>query len=307
MTTIIQNQVIVKNNGIKIWTESFGHLNHQPIVLIMGSGCQGILWPTNFCQSLASQGYFVIRYDHRDTGLSTSVDYDANPYSLLDMAADITHILDDYQLETAHMVGMSMGGAIAMIFAAHFPLRVKSLTLLATSTDFRPTYDAMQGNSVNHTLPAPTQKMMDAFKQFQMLPSLTLEDKIESFISMAKITSGDIVIDEALCREIALLNFERMKNPESPNNHHRAIIASFDEHATSSEKIVSPTHVIHGDADPILPVEHGKAVHAAIANSTIDIMSGVGHTLFSDELLSQLVFKIAESHRRSVEKSGVVS
>ncbi len=192
------------------------------------------------------------------------------------MAVDITHILDHYHLANAHMVGMSMGGAIAMILAANHPERVKSLTLLATSTDFRPTYDAMQGNQVNHDLPGPTPSLLAAFQQFQKMPSQTLEDKIESFISMAKITRGDIAIDEALCREIASLNFERMKNPESPNNHHRAIIASFDDHTASTKKIISPTRVIHGDADPIFPVEHGKAVHAAIANSTVDILPGFG-------------------------------
>lgn len=119
-TPIIQKETMAYANGLELWAESFGDIKQPPLILIMGAGGQEILWPTEFCQTLAGQGYFVVRYDHRETGFSSSINFDANPYTLLDMATDVVHILDHYQLAYAHIVGVSMGGAIAMILGAHY-------------------------------------------------------------------------------------------------------------------------------------------------------------------------------------------
>lgn len=291
---IPQKESITYANNLELWTESFGKPEDSPILLIMGSGGQGILWPTEFCQALAEQGYFVIRYDHRDTGFSSSVNYDINPYTLLDLATDGVHILDHYQLERAHIVGVSMGGAVAMILAAHYPERVRSLALLATSVDFRPAY-LMQGIEGDYALPTPLPKVIEGAKKFQTLPSMSLEEKIQIFIETAKLCSGSIALDEELCREIAILNIQRMKNPESPGNHHKAIMASHDYHAAAPSKITAPTHIVHGDEDPILPVEHGKAIQAAIANSTLCIIPGLGHNFLCRELLTPMVSQIAST------------
>jgi len=298
---IIQKETMIHANGLELWTESFGNSEDSPIILIMGSGGQGILWPTEFCRALAGQGYFVIRYDHRDTGLSSSIDFDANPYTLLDMATDVVHILDNYKLEHAHIVGVSMGGAVAMILSAHYPKRVRSLTLLATSVDFRPAFDAMQGIAANHSLPTPSPIVIEAAKKFHAMSSLTLEEKIQFFIDTAKLNSGSIPVDEEFCREMAILNFERMKNPESPNNHYRAIMASYDLHAAAPSKITAPTHVVHGDEDPIFPLEHGKAIHAAITKSTFCIIPGLGHNFSCKELLSPMVTNIVSTAKAADE------
>lgn len=305
MTThsdIFQKETLIRANKLELWAESFGNSEDSPIILIMGSGGQGILWPTEFCQTLAERGYFVIRYDHRDTGFSSSIDFDANPYTLLDMATDVIHILDHYKLEHAHIVGVSMGGAIAMILGAHYPNRVRSLTLLATSIDFRPAFDAMLGIPSNHSLPAPSQSVIEAAKKIQTISSLTLEEKIQFFIDTTKLNSGSMPVDEALCREMAILNFERMKNPESPNNHYRAIMASYDFHAAAPSKITAPTHIVHGDEDPIFPLEHGKAIHAAIAKSTFCIIPGLGHNFSSRELLSPMLTNIVSTAKAADER-----
>ncbi len=292
---IICKETMIYASGLELWTESFGNRDNSPILLIMGAGGQGILWLTAFCQTLAEQGYFVIRYDNRDTGFSSSIDFDANPYTLLDMATDAVHILDHYQLQQAHIVGVSMGGAVAMILGAHYPKRVRSLTLLATSVDFRPAFDAMQGIASNHTLPTPLPRVIEAAKKLQTMPSLSLEEKIQFFIETTKLNSGSIPVDETLCRGMAILNFERMKNPESPNNHFRAMMASFDFHAAAPSKITALTHIIHGDEDPIFPLEHGQAAHQAIANSTLCIIPGLGHNFSSKELFAPLVTNIVST------------
>ncbi len=294
-TTIPQIAKTIRVNDLELWAESFGNSSYPPLILIMGSGGQGILWPTVFCQNLAAEGFFVIRYDHRDTGFSSSIDFDANPYTLLDMASDVVHLLDHYALQQAHIVGVSMGGAIAMILAAHYPQQVRSLTLIATSTDFRPAFDALQGIEADHSLPLPSSAVIEAAKKFQEMSALSLEEKIQFFIDTAKLNSGSIPVDETLCRELAIENFERMRNPESPNNHYRAIMASYDFHAAAPSKITAHTHIVHGDEDPIFPLEHGKAVHAAIAHSTFRVIPGLGHNFSCAELFSPMIANIVST------------
>jgi pimeloyl-ACP methyl ester carboxylesterase len=131
------------------------------------------------------------------------------------------------------------------------------------------------------------------------MSSLSLEDKIQVFIDTAKSNSGSLPVDEALCREMAILNVERMQNTESPKNHYRAIIASHDLHAAAPSKITAHTHIVHGDEDPIFPLEHGMTTHAAISKSTISIIPGFGHHLSNKELLLSIATYIVSIVQKS--------
>src|SRR6187401_121002 len=95
-TVFAFEQKVIKANGLYFWTENFGRPKDPALILIMGSGGQGLLWPQKFCEELANKGYYVIRYDNRDTGLSSAIDYQKTPYTLVDMAKDVTLILDGY-------------------------------------------------------------------------------------------------------------------------------------------------------------------------------------------------------------------
>lgn len=124
--------------NISLWYETFGEKKNPPLLLIAGGLCQGILWPDEFCEALAKKGLYVIRYDHRDSGLSTCVDFTKAPYSLYDMAEDATQLLDYLKIEKAHACGISMGGVIAELMSAHFPERISTIALFSTSCDLRP-------------------------------------------------------------------------------------------------------------------------------------------------------------------------
>lgn len=275
----LTNQVlIIESDEITLWTESFGSPQNPPLILIMGSGGQGVLWPVEFCEQLAAKGYFVVRYDNRDTGLSTEFNYFTHPYNLLDMAKDVVRIQDAYQFKNSHIVGASMGGAIAMILAANFPERVKSLTLMITTIDMRPCMDAFQGLPIQHILPAPDQKLLAAVREFIHFMPKTEEDKIEFFIKSAEMNCGSIPPDKDLCRELAITTFKR-KHPDNALNHIQAIANSHPLLAAAPSCITVPTQIIHGAEDPLFPIPHGEAIHAAIENSSLHIMPGMGHSL----------------------------
>jgi pimeloyl-ACP methyl ester carboxylesterase len=119
----------VKANNIEIWYEEFGESTNPAVLLIMGAGCQGIMWNMELINGIINASYHVIRFDNRDTGLSTWIDdFNATPYSYEDMAADTIGLMDALNIEKAHIIGWSMGGMIAQLMAIHYPDRVLSLT-----------------------------------------------------------------------------------------------------------------------------------------------------------------------------------
>lgn len=101
---------VVVDKAISLYTESFGDPAHEPIILIMGAMSSAVWWPDEFCSQLAKMGRYVIRYDHRDTGKSTSYEPGQAPYSVEELADDVVRVIDGYGLEAAHLVGMSLGG-----------------------------------------------------------------------------------------------------------------------------------------------------------------------------------------------------
>lgn len=124
---------VVSANGVTIATEAFGDPSAPPVLLIMGAMASMLWWPDAFCRKLAARGRYVIRYDNRDTGLSTKYAPGNPPYSMDDMAGDAAAVLDAYGFASAHIVGMSLGGMIAQILALSAPGRVSSLTLISST------------------------------------------------------------------------------------------------------------------------------------------------------------------------------
>lgn len=123
---------VVTDNNISLYTESFGNPAQEPIILIMGAMSSAVWWPDDFCARLAAMDRYVIRYDHRDTGKSTSYEPGGAPYSVEELADDVVRVVDGYGLGAAHLVGMSLGGFLSQLVALKYPQRIKSLTLIAS-------------------------------------------------------------------------------------------------------------------------------------------------------------------------------
>jgi pimeloyl-ACP methyl ester carboxylesterase len=138
-SSIIRHESFAKvSDDITLWYETFGDSKNPPIVLLMGNATQGIFWPTDFCEQLASKDRYVIRFDYRDVGLSTHVNYDKHPYDFLDMTADIIGLLKFLNIKKAHLVGLSMGGVLAQVIAINHPDHVLSVTYTMSTSDYRP-------------------------------------------------------------------------------------------------------------------------------------------------------------------------
>lgn len=285
---IIFRQKVVLTDNKEFWTESFGDIGNPAIMLIMGSGGQGIFWPQLFCEQLANKGFFVIRYDHRDTGLSFSVNFDDQPYTLLDMAQDVIHILDDYQIKRATMIGASMGGVIATFLSSYFPERITNVVLAMTTPDLRASFDAYMGMPARSALSKPAQHILDMAKEM-VNPPTTWQEKIALFLKVAHLNNGSEAIDEEWLKQIALQNFVRMKNPEGSNNHYRACMLSHELHQKALTQVNSPTLILHGDADPIFPIDHAYALQEAIPHAELVVLEGLGHGLTNTKFFEPII------------------
>lgn len=269
-------------NGITIEYEDHGDKSAPPILLIMGLGAQLTLWPIELVDALVSRGFRVIRFDNRDIGLSTKFDAAGmpdmasimmsamigekpkTPYSLVDMAADAVGLLDALEIDRAHIVGASMGGMIAQLVAATYPDRTLSLTSIMSTT----------GN------PAVPQAKAEAMAVLTNRPTSTDAATLVEFTIKAAgiIGSPAYPADPERLRARALSDFQRSFSPMGAARQMAAIVANGDRRARLAG-VTAPTLVIHGDADPLVPVEGGKDTAENIKGAELLIIPGMGHDL----------------------------
>jgi pimeloyl-ACP methyl ester carboxylesterase len=270
-----------QTNDVEIAFETFGDHGASPLVLIMGLGYQMIFWDKELCVQLADRGYFVIRFDNRDAGLSTWLESAGipdipamtqlmakrktaqAPYSLHDMAKDVIGLLDTLEIESAHIVGRSMGGMIGQMLAIHYPERVRTLTSIMSSTS-------------DPSLPPPTQEVLSVLLEPE--PG-DREGFVEHTIRSWRLLNGTVFpVDEAQVREWAHESYGRGLNPNGAARHFAAILATGNrKEALKSIKV--PTLVIHGDSDPLVPIACGQDTAEAIPGARLLIIKGMGHTL----------------------------
>ena len=269
-------------NGIQIEYETFGKAGDPAILLIMGLGGQLLLWPEALCQALAQGGFYVIRYDNRDVGLSSKIDSAGKPdltrasmryllhlpiqagYGLEDMAADAIGLLDALNIRQAHVVGMSMGGMIAQILAAQHAQRLLSFTAIMTT-------------SGNPRLPQPSLSLR--LRLTQRPKRVDRESLIQhSMNTWRLIGSPGYPTDDATLRAMVERDHKRCLYPRGMARQTLAIMAAKSRLPLLKE-IHLPTLVIHGEADPLVPVAAGRELAKQIAGARLEIIPGMGHDL----------------------------
>lgn len=268
-------------NGINLWVESFGNPMNTPILLIIGAGAQCKLWPDDFCKKLADHGYFVMRYDHRDTGKSSRIDYQNSPYTIMDLTQDAVEVLDHFHIQSAHIVGFSMGGQIAQFIGAYFPEYAKTITLMGTSTSFKEGFNAFEGKLTSEGLSPPKAHYVKWATRVINIEELSPEEKIQDFLTSWKFLNGDkAAFDEEVYNQIAIETYSQSKL-DNYANHALAMQASYEEHKNAPSLIKAPTLIIHGNEDPVFGVDHAYALNKEIQESQLFIIDEMGHNLNS--------------------------
>jgi pimeloyl-ACP methyl ester carboxylesterase len=262
---------------VELAYETFGERENPPLVLVMGLATQMIGWPDDFCRGLADRGLFVVRFDNRDIGLSTHVDdrgapdimavlggdRSKVPYALADLADDTVGLLDALGIDSAHVVGASMGGMVAQLVAIGHPERVRSLTSIMSTTG-----DPAVGS--------PNEAAMGVLLA---PPAADREGAIRRAVDTYRVIgSPGFEFDEQALRERAALSYDRRYNPAGVARQLAAILAAPDRTADLGAVDV-PTLVIHGAEDALVNVSGGRATAAAIPGAELLVVEGMGHDL----------------------------
>jgi pimeloyl-ACP methyl ester carboxylesterase len=256
---------MVRTRGVELCSEAFGDPANPPILLVMGLGASMLWWEEEFCRMLADRGRLVIRYDHRDTGRSVTYPLGRPGYTSADLVADAVGVLDACQLPTAHIVGVSAGGAMAQLLTLDNPDRVRSLVLISTSPAL-PT---------RRRLPPPTEQfgrfMSTARVDWRDTDSVT--DYLVGYSRM--LAGGQRAFDEEAMRELVHRDVARARDVAALQNHN--ILTDDGRQHESLSAIAAPTLVVHGTADPIFPIAHGRALAEEIPGARLLELQKAGH------------------------------
>ncbi|HSS05309.1 MAG TPA: alpha/beta hydrolase [Solirubrobacterales bacterium] len=264
-------------NGIEIAYQEVGDADAEPLLLIMGLAMQMLAWDEDFCVMLAERGFRVVRFDNRDIGHSTKIDSAGlpkrtdmllgrrrtAPYLLRDMAEDTTGLMDHLGIESAHLVGISMGGMIAQTVAIRWPERARSLVSMMSTTG-------------NRWLGLPTWKALGTlFARPGGGREAAIEQSVRTFRAIG---SPAYPMDEARFRERAAISYDRSHDRAGVARQLHAITASGDRTAALS-KVRVPSTVLHGARDPLIRPAAGRATARAIRDSRLRLFEGMGHDL----------------------------
>jgi pimeloyl-ACP methyl ester carboxylesterase len=273
---------LARTNGLELYYEDLGPAAAPPVVLIMGLAAQHVFWPDGVVAGLLAQGFRVIRFDNRDIGLSTKLRGARHdplvrayvksalrrpvkaPYRLYDMAADTVGLLDALGLARAHLFGASMGGMIAQLVAARYPERVKSLSVIMTST-------------LDPKLPVPKPRVLLQLALTGKRSQGGRDAAIGEVVNTYRAIHGrGFAFDAEAVRERAAIAYDRSYHPRGRERQAVNILATgcFEPELA---RVAAPTLVIHGDDDPLVDVAGGRAVARAIAGSRLEIVRGMGH------------------------------
>jgi pimeloyl-ACP methyl ester carboxylesterase len=268
----VSREKIIEANGVSLCVETFGAVGDPAILLVGGAAASMDWWDEEFCLRLAAGRRFVIRYDHRDTGRSTSYPPGAPPYTAIDLVADAVGVLDALGVERAHVVGISMGGALAQRVAVEHPDRVASLTLMSTS------FDAPAGPG-QAELPPASPEFRALFDDPPPEPDWSDRDAvIEHIVEGERAYAGSYPPDEPRLRELAGRIFDRSVNVASSMTNHWLIDSGTPVRPRLGE-ITAPTLVMHGTEDALFPYGHGEALASEIPGARLLPLEGVGHQM----------------------------
>jgi len=269
--------------AVTLEAESFGDPARPAVLLAMGLGMQLTAWPMELVEALVDAGYRVVRFDNRDAGLSTKLDGAApvhllreaarwflhrplhSPYGLRDMAADTVALLDALGIGRAHVVGASMGGMIAQEIAAGWPARTRSLVSVMSGSGCR-------------ALPVPHWRVLKMMLS-RPPPARDFERLLAHYVKLFQALSGPgFPIDEGTLRARTAASLRRAHSPAGTARQLLAIAAAGDR-SDHLRRIAAQTLVLHGDADPLLPLPHGRDCAGKIAGARLEVVKGMGHDL----------------------------
>jgi pimeloyl-ACP methyl ester carboxylesterase len=259
---------ILEVNGVGLCAQTFGSADDPAVLLVMGLAASMLHWEDELCERLAGGSRFVIRYDHRDTGHSVAYPPGAPGYTGDDLVADAAGVIDALKVGPAHVVGFSMGGALAQLLALDYPERVASLTLISTSP------------GTGADLPRMSEELRAHFADPPPEPDWSDRDAVVEYLveDERAYAARSRPFAEAERRELARRIFDRTTDIAASMKNHWALEGG-ESWRERLGQIRVPTLVLHGTEDPLFPIGHALALASEIPGARLVRLEGIGHEL----------------------------
>ncbi len=260
-------EISVSSSGLNLWTQHLSGQNSTKgtVFLISGAGATAFFWSDDFCHILVESGYSVIRFDHRDCGLSDGVNWQKKPYTIDDLVLDLICIADEYGVNKMHLVGHSMGGIVAQLLASEYPQRILSYVSMSVAIGYSSKLD---------------KATMEALLQNK--PTQNFQKDLPGFMRVWEILHGDYAIDQEKAEYYTRDLYMRAKYPVDVAWHHIWCQDGVDPTRVSS--ITVPGLFIHGDKDALIPFADAVKAQQIVPQSHMTIVPGMGHMFFNQTL-----------------------
>ena len=283
---------MVNVNGVHLAVEEFGDRDDPAILLIAGAASSMDWWDTEFCERLAAGDRRVVRYDLRDTGVSTSYPAGQAGYTGDDLVDDAVGLIGELGLAPVHLAGISLGGGIALQITIRYPQLVASLAVLSSTP----------GDSGEEApdLPPMDPEITAAFDRGWPTPDWSIEEEVALyFIHTEEVFSGSIPVDTDRIRRIVGELVARGGSSATAENHYLAL--GRGEPRSALADISVPTLVVHGTRDPLFPIEHGEAMANEIPGAVLLPVEGMGHQNPPPETWDDIIPAILQNTARTSE------
>ncbi|MFI6078028.1 alpha/beta fold hydrolase [Actinoplanes sp. NPDC051343] len=295
----VVTEMMLPVNGIEVCASTFGERSDPAVLLIGGAACSMDWWADEFCRRLAAGGRYVIRYDHRDTGRTTSFPVGDPGYSGVDLAHDALGVLDALHIHRAHLVGQSLGGMLAQRIALDRPHRVLSLTLISTSRGPRstpPTSPQPSPSQSPSQSPAASQAPPPLEKAPEQPDWTDRRATVDHIVESVRSIGGAFTAEEPQLRRMAERVFDRTNDMAASQTNH-FIAEPGPPYRDRLGELKVPTLVLHGTQDPFFTPASAEALAAAIPGAKLIWLEGVGHE-YAPEALWPVVLEAILSQPR---------
>ncbi|MCG8475112.1 MAG: alpha/beta fold hydrolase [Cytophagales bacterium] len=267
-----EEKYISIEKGLELYVETYGELGNETCLFISGAGANSSFWSDHLCEILVENGFFVIKYDHRDFGYSSKIDWDKNPYDFMQLANDALTILDSLNIEKAHVIGHSMGGFIVQLLGIHYPNRINSLTSISSSTN-------------SPDVPVPPEKTWEIYLANK--PQNNLETDLYGFLKVWEYLNGSAKFEKELAIEYTKNLYKRQDIDGALGSTHVKSMHSLTDRTEELKKVKIPALVMHGEEDYAVDKYGGVQTAESIENSELILIPQMGHIPFNQELLNR--------------------
>lgn len=267
-----QEKYISIEKDLDLYVETYGEQGNETCLFISGAGANSSFWSDHLCDSLVKNGLFVIKYDHRDFGYSSKIDWDKNPYDFMQLAKDALTILDSLNIGKAHVIGHSMGGFIVQLLGIHYPDRIISMTSISSSTN-------------SPTIPMPPEKTWEIYLSNK--PQGKLETDLNGFLKVWEYLNGTADFDKELAIEYTKNLYERQDIDGALGATHVKAQESLTDRTEELNNVKIPTLVMHGEEDYAVDKYGGIQTAESIEDAELILIPKMGHIPFNHEILKR--------------------